>query len=115
MDNGYDNIGLVVPSSGASFEIGATAALKGAAHPNAAKLWLEYALSPECVDMAKDNGSYQFLVIDNATQPEQAEEYGLDPDNVMDYDFEDAKENSEKYRTDLMEALGGGDDRFQTE
>ena len=115
VDNGYDNIGLVVPSSGASFEIGATAALKGAAHPNAAKLWLEYALSPECVDMAKDNGSYQFLVIDNATQPEQAEEYGLDPDNVMDYDFEDAKENSEKYRTDLMEALGGGDDRFQTE
>ena len=115
VDNGYDNIGLVVPASGASFEIGATAALKGAAHPNAAKLWLEYALSPECVNMAKDNGSYQFLVIDNAEQPEQAAEFGLDPDNVMDYDFEDAKENSEKYRTDLMQALGGGDDRFQTE
>ena len=57
---------------------------KGCAHPNAAKLWIEYALSPDCVNLAKDNGSYQFLVIDNAEQPTQAAEFGLDPDNVMD-------------------------------
>jgi len=116
VDNGYDNIGLVIPSSGTSFEIGATAIFKGAKHMNAAKLWIEYALSPECVNQADEFGSYQFLVIDNAEQPEQAAKFGLDPENVMDYDFEDAKENITKYIGEVMEALGAAaDDRFQTE
>ena len=43
---GYDNIALVIPSSGTSYEIGATAIFKGAKHQNAARLWIEYALSP---------------------------------------------------------------------
>ena len=120
VDNGYGNIQLVIPSSGTSFEIGATAIFKGAAHPNAAKLWIEYALSPECVNLAAQNGSYQFLVIDNATQPEVAMQFGLDPDNVMDYDFEDAKNNIGTYIEEVMAALnaGGADtgaDRFKTE
>ena len=115
VDNGYDNIELVIPSSGTSFEIGATAIFKGAKHPNAAKLWIEYALSPDCVNQAKDFGSYQFLVIDNAEQPQQAADFGLDPNNVMDYDFEDAKNNITTYIEEVMTALGGGDDRFQTE
>ena len=120
VDNGYENVKLVIPSSGTSFEIGATAIFKGAAHPNAAKLWIEYALSPECVNLAAQNGSYQFLVIDNATQPEVAMQFGLDPDNVMDYDFEDAKNNIGTYIEEVMAALnaGGADtgaDRFKTE
>ena len=115
VDNGYDNVQLIIPSSGTSFEIGATAIFKGAKHPNAAKLWVEYALSPECVELAAKNGSYQFLVIDNAQQPEQAAEFGLDPENVMDYDFEDAKNNIKTYVEEVMTALGGGDDRFKTE
>ena len=115
VDNGYGNIDLIIPSSGTSFEVGATAIFKGCAHPNAAKLWIEYALSPECVERAAENESYQFLVLSNAKQPEQAAEFGLDPDNVMDYDFDDAKENTTKYVEEVMEALGGGDDRFKTE
>ena len=115
VDNGYENVQLIIPSSGTSFEIGATAIFKGAKHPNAAKLWIEYALSPECVELAASHGSYQFLVIDNAKQPEQASEFGLDPENVMDYDFEDAKNNIKTYVEEVMNALGGGDDRFKTE
>ena len=120
VDNGYDNIELIIPSSGTSFEIGATAIFKGCAHPNAAKLWIEYALSPDCVNLAKDNGSYQFLVIDNAEQPTQAADFGLDPDNVMDYDFEDAKNNIGTYIEEVMAALNAGGantgaDRFKTE
>ena len=120
VDNGYTNVELVIPSSGTSFEVGATAIFKGAAHSNAAKLWIEYALSPECVNLAAGNGSYQFLVIDNATQPEVAMQFGLDPDNVMDYDFEDAKNNIGTYVEEVMAALnaGGADtgaDRFKTE
>jgi len=115
VDQEHDNIGLQIPSSGASYEVGATAIFKGAAHANAAKLWVEYALSPACVNLAQENGSYQFLVIDNAKQPEIATQYGLDPNNVMDYDFENAKKNTEQYVKDVMEALGGGDNRFKTE
>lgn len=115
VDNGYGNIELVIPSSGTSYEIGATAIFKGAKHENAAKLWIEYALSSDCVNLAQDNGSYQFLVIDNAEQPAIAAEFGLDPENVMDYDFEDAKQNTTTYVEEVMNALGGGDDRFETE
>ena len=120
VDNGYTNVSLIIPSSGTSFEIGATAIFKGAAHSNAAKLWIEYALSPECVELGAQNGSSQFLVIDNATQPTQAAEFGLDPDNVMDYDFEDAKANITTYVEEVMKALSDagadtGDGRFQTE
>ena len=115
VDNGYGNIELIIPSSGTSYEIGATAIFNGAKHVNAAKLWIEYALSPECVNQAQDNGSYQFLVIDNAEQPAIAAEFGLDPENVMDYDFEDAKQNTTTYVEEVMNALGGGDNRFETE
>ena len=115
VDQEHENVGLQIPSSGASYEVGATAIFKGAAHPNAAKLWIEYALSPACVDLAQKNGSYQFLVIDDAKQPEIATEYGLDPNNVMNYNFEDAKKHTEQYVKDVMEALGGGDSRFKTE
>ncbi|MCR5735792.1 MAG: ABC transporter substrate-binding protein [Lachnospiraceae bacterium] len=105
---GYDNIELIIPASGTSFEIGATAIFKGAKHPNAAKLWIEYALSPDCVNIAKENESYQFLVIDNATQPEEAAQFGLDPDNVIDYDFEDAKANTATYVEDFFAAVTNG-------
>ena len=119
-DNGYTNVQLIVPSSGTSFEIGATAIFKGAAHPNAAKLWIEYALSPECVNLGAQSGSYQFLVLDNATQPQAAKDFGLDPENVMDYDFEDATNNIKTYVEEVMTALANsgantGADRFKTE
>ena len=120
LDNGYTNVELIIPSSGTSFEIGATAIFKGAAHSNAAKLWIEYALSPECVNLAQENGSYQFLVLDNAKQPEAAAQFGLDPENVMDYDFEDATANIKTYVEEVMTALSSsgadtGADRFKTE
>ena len=121
LDNGYDNIELVIPSSGTSCEIGATAIFKGAKHPNAAKLWIEYALSPDCVNQADEVGSYQFLVLDNAEQPQAAYDFGLDPNNVMDYDFDDATKNISTYIEEVMNALAnsgantGDTGRFQTE
>ena len=119
VDNGYDNIGMVLPSSGTTCEIGATAIFKGAKHENAAKLWIEYALSPDCVNLAKENGSYQFLVIDNAEQPAVATEFGLDPSNAMEYDFDDATENIGTYVEEVMAAIAAsgadtGDTRFKT-
>jgi len=71
------------------------------------------------VNLAAQNGSYQFLVIDNATQPEAAAEFGLDPENVMDYDFDDATKNIKTYVEEVMTALSasgantGDENRFQ--
>ena len=114
--SGYDNIALVIPAEGTSFEIGATAIFEGCAHENAAKLWIEYALSPECVELADDAESYQFLVIKTAQQPDAVQPFGLDPDNVIDYDFEDAKNNTSQYVSDFFNALGdAADSRFKTE
>ena len=117
VDNGYDNIQLIIPEDGTSCEIGPVAIFKGAKHPNAAKLFVEYALSPECVQLAATHGSYQFLVIDNAEQPKEAAQFGLDPSLVWDkYDFADAAANTATYVQEVMEALGSAaDDRFKTE
>ena len=116
VDNGYENIQLIIPEDGPSCEIGPVAIFKGAKHVNAARLFVEFALSPDCVNMAAGTGSYQFLVIDNATQPKEAAEFGLDPSLVWDgYDFADAAANTAQYVEDVMNALGNAaDDRFQT-
>ena len=114
---GYDNIDLIIPADGTAYEIGSTAIFEGAEHEDAAKLWIEYALSPECVELADDAGSYQFLVIDTAEQPAALAAFpNLDPNNTIDYDFADAKENTSKYVQDYFDALGAAaDDRFKTE
>jgi iron(III) transport system substrate-binding protein len=110
---GYDNIQLVVPEDGTSFEIGATAIFEGCVHPNAARLWIEYALTPDAVDIAKENGAYQFLVIKNATQPPEATQFGLDMNNTIDYDFEDAKNNIAQYVEDFFATVGAEDERYE--
>ena len=117
VDNGYDNIVPIIPEDGTTCEIGPVAIFKGAKHPNAAKLFMEYALSPECVELGAKNGSYQFLVLTNAAQPQVALDFGLNPDLVWSgYNFADAAENTAKYVTEVMEALGAAaDDRFKTE
>ena len=120
LDNGYENVALVVPSDGTACEVGPVAIFKGAAHPNAAHLFMEYALSPDCVELAAKNGSYQFLVIDNAQQPEAAKEFGLDPSLVWSgYDFAKAAAETEQNVNDVMDAIAAGgadtsEGRFQT-
>ena len=110
----------LVPADGTACEVGPVAIFTGAAHPNAAKLFVEYALSPDCVELAAQHGSYQFLVIDNAEQPAVAAEFGLDPSLVWDgYDFAKAATDTEQNVNDVMAAIenaGGdtGEGRFKT-
>lgn len=113
VDNGYNNIGMVAPSEGTAFEVGATAMLKGAKHPNLAKAFIEFALSPECVELGAQNGSYQFLVIDDAKQPQAAIDAGLTTVKTIDYDFEDAKVNTSYYVNEFLK-LANNDSRFKT-
>lgn len=113
VDNGYDNISLVVPASGTGYEVGATAIFEGAKNVNAAKLFVEFALSPECVSIASEHGTYSFLVIKDVEQPAVAQQFNLDPNNTIEYNFNDAKENTSKYVEAFFAAVGE-DDRFQT-
>ncbi|HWR24103.1 MAG TPA: ABC transporter substrate-binding protein [Feifaniaceae bacterium] len=113
---GYDNIGMCVPASGTSCEIGATSMFKGCKHPNAAKLWIEFALTSECVELAAGAGSYQFLLLKDAQQPEVVAQFNLNPDNTIDYDFADAKANTTTYVETFFTTIGANaDDRFKTE
>ena len=72
------------------------------------------------MELAAQNGSYQFLVIDNAEQPEAAKEFGLDPSLVWDgYDFAAAKKDTDQNVEDVMTAIENagadvGEGRFQT-
>ena len=113
VDNGYDNIGMCAPASGTSYEIGATAIFKGCKNLDNAKKFIEFALSPDCVNMAQDNGSYQFLVIDNAKPVEAAVNAGLDKIETIVYDFNDAKVNGPKYYAEFFEVIAN-DDRVKT-
>ena len=113
VNNGYTNIGMTSPSSGTSYEIGATAIFKGAKNLDNAKKFIEFALSPDCVNLAQDNGSYQFLVIDNAKPVEVAIKNGLDKIETMVYNFDDAKTNGPKYYAEFFEVISK-DDRVKT-
>lgn len=113
VDNGYDNLGMTAPASGTSYEIGATAIFKGSKNEENAKKFIEFALSPECVNLAQENGSYQFLVIDNAKPVEAAVKAGLDKIETMVYNFEDAKVNGPKYYGQFFEVISN-DDRVKT-
>lgn len=105
VDNGYNNIGMTAPSSGTSYEIGATAIFKGAKNEANAKKFIEFALSPDCVNLAQDNGSYQFLVIDNAKPVAAAVKSGLDKIQTIVYNFDDAKVNGPSYYAKFFEVI----------
>jgi len=109
VDQKYGNkIGIGAPSEGTAFEVGATGILKGAKNPNLAKKFVDFALTPECVELGATNGSYQFLVLDEKTgvkQPQAAIDAGLTSVKTMDYDFDDAKTNTSHYVTDWMTAV----------
>ena len=113
VDNGYNNLGMIAPASGTSYEIGATAIFKGAKNLENAKKFIEYALSPDCVNLAQENGAYQFLVIDNAKPVEPAVQFGLDKIKTINYDFEDAAVNGPKYIKEFFETIAN-DDRIKT-
>ena len=113
VDNGYTNVRIVSPSSGTTYEVGATAILKGCKHPEIAKAFIEYALSPECVELAAKSGSYQFLVIDDAKQPQVAIDNGLADVKTIEYDFDDAKDNTSLYVEAFLRAINA-DNRLKT-
>jgi len=91
---GNNNLILIGPTSGTSYEIGATAIFKGAKNIEAAELFVNYALSPDCQELAKKYSSYQFLTVTNANDPEEAAM--VSNTQLIDYDFAWAAENASR-------------------
>ena len=86
IENGYDNIKLIAPSNGTGFEVGGTAIIEGAKNLDQAKLFLAYAMTPECQEIGQTVGSLQFTTVEGAADPEAAQALVDMGVNLIDYD-----------------------------
>lgn len=55
----YKQVRVVSPCEGTGFEIGSMSLITGMRHPDEAKKFYEWALTPEAQELAAKNGSYQ--------------------------------------------------------
>ncbi len=73
-EKGYDNFVLTAPSEGTGYEVGGAAIIDGCKHLDEAKLFIEFALTPECQEIGQTVGSLQFLTVNGAKDPPAAQE-----------------------------------------
>lgn len=91
---GYSDIIISSPSEGTGYEIGGVALLKNAPNPDAAKKFIDWALSADVQNLGKTVGSYQFLTNKNATNPEEAKP--IENTKLIKYDFDWAGKNKKR-------------------
>ena len=74
---------LTFPEEGTGYEIGGMALVKGAKHPQAARLWFDWALTPEAQALGPTYAAYQAPTVKGVelSHPELLEV------NLIDYDF----------------------------
>lgn len=89
---------VVSPCEGTGYEIGSLSIIKGARHPDEAKQFYEWALSPEAEALAAKNAAFQ--VPSNKAVPAPPEAPDLSKIKLIDYDF--AKYGSAAERTRLL-------------
>jgi iron(III) transport system substrate-binding protein len=84
---------LTFPEEGTGYEIGGMALLKGAKHPQAAKLWFDWALTPEAQALGPVFAAYQAPTVKGVelSHPELLEV------NLIDYDFQWAGEHKKEF------------------
>jgi ABC-type Fe3+ transport system substrate-binding protein len=73
IEEGYDNIKLIAPSDGTGYEVGGTAIIEGAKNMDQAKLFMAFAMTPECQEIGQTVGSLQFTTVEGAADPEAAQ------------------------------------------
>jgi len=80
---------LTFPEEGTGYEIGGMALVKGAKHPQAAKTWFDWALTPEAQALGPTFAAYQAPTVKGVTlsHPE------LMQVKLIDYDFQWAGQN----------------------
>lgn len=84
---------LTFPAEGTGYEIGGTAMIKGAQHPELAKLWLDWAISPAAQEIGPKYQAYQAPTVigAEASRPELLEV------NLINYDFEYCGNNKKDF------------------
>jgi iron(III) transport system substrate-binding protein len=93
IDNNKMPLELTFPEEGTGYEIGGMGLLKGAKHPQAAKLWFDWALTPEAQALGPTYAAYQAPTVKGVelSHPELLQV------NLIDYDFQWAGEHKTEF------------------
>lgn len=83
-EQGYP-VAVSFPSEGTGYEIGGVALIKGAKNPEAAKAYIDFALSAEAQNLGVGVGSYQILT--NPFTKKDSRMVKLSKLKIVDYDF----------------------------
>ena len=96
---------LTFPEEGTGYEIGGMALIKGAKHPQAAKLWFDWALTPEAQALGPTYAAYQAPTVNGVelSHPELLEV------NLIDYDFIWAGEHKKEFVDKFTNEIAGAD------
>jgi iron(III) transport system substrate-binding protein len=89
-------VAVVSPCEGTGYEIGSMSIVKGARHPDEAKQFYDWALTPEAQVIAARNGSYQ--VPSNKATPVPPEAPDTSRIKLIDYDFDKYGSSAERKR-----------------
>jgi len=87
---------LVAPCEGTGYEVGSMSIIKGGKNPKEARLWYDWALTPEAQGLGAETKAYQIPSNKNAKVPPQAPR--LDQTKVIDYDFAKYGSSAERKR-----------------
>ena len=87
---------VVSPCEGTGFEIGSMSIIKGARHPEEAKRFFDWALTPDAQKIAASNGSFQMP--SNSATPVPPEAPDVSQIKLIDYDFEKYGSSAERGR-----------------
>lgn len=91
MEEGFDNISVVAPEDGTWSSTAAVGIIEGAPELDAAKEFVDWALTKEAQEIGQQFDSYQFPSNPDANIPEQAKPY--EDVNILDYDLDWSGEN----------------------
>ena len=96
---------LTFPEEGTGYEIGGMAILKGAKHPQAARLWFDWALTPEAQALGPVYAAYQAPTVGGVelSHPELLEV------NLIDYDFIWAGEHKQEFVDKFTNEIAAAD------
>ncbi len=89
-------ITAVAPCEGTGYEIGSMTIIKGAKNPKEAKLWYDWALTPEAQELGAGAQAYQVPSNKNAKTPKEAPDFKKI--KFIDYDFAKYGSSAERKR-----------------
>jgi iron(III) transport system substrate-binding protein len=89
-------IKVVAPCEGTGYEVGSMSIIKGGKNPKEARMWYDWALTPEAQAIGAESKAYQIPSNKHAKVPPQAPR--LDQTKVIDYDFAKYGSSAERKR-----------------